>query len=61
MDLTVVDSEFLSKYFQLYRHSYRARYTIINLSNNNRTVLQADETITGLDFFLVEWAPQGNK
>lgn len=47
-------------YQKLYRHSYRASYTIINLSNNNRTVLQADETITGLSFFLVEWAPQGN-
>lgn len=44
---------------QLYRHSFRARYTIINLSTNSRTDLRADDTITGLDLFLVEWAPIG--
>ncbi|CAG9767540.1 unnamed protein product [Ceutorhynchus assimilis] len=47
-------------YQKLYRHSFRARYTIINLSTNSRTDLRADDTITGLDLFLVEWAPIGN-
>ncbi|XP_066155922.1 venom dipeptidyl peptidase 4-like isoform X1 [Euwallacea fornicatus] len=47
-------------YQKLYRHSYRARYTVINLSNGNHHPLQADSTLTGKDFFLVEWAPVGN-
>lgn len=49
----------ISKRFQLYRHSYKAQYTIINFGTKARTALRADDTVTGLDLFLVEWAPVG--
>ncbi|KAJ3655173.1 hypothetical protein Zmor_014310 [Zophobas morio] len=43
---------------KFYRHSYKARYTIINLRNtSDRIELHINDTY---DFFLVVWAPVGN-
>ncbi|XP_050306538.1 venom dipeptidyl peptidase 4 isoform X1 [Anthonomus grandis grandis] len=46
------------RYQKLYRYSYKAQYTTINLSNPS----QRKELVMGenRDFLLVEWAPTGN-
>ncbi|XP_030751090.1 venom dipeptidyl peptidase 4 isoform X2 [Sitophilus oryzae] len=46
---------------KLYRHSFKARYTIINLETGNKEILQAPSALgTGLDFSLVQFAPVDN-
>lgn len=47
-------------YQKLYRHSFKARYTVVNLSTGSRTLLQGESSVNGLDLLLVEWAPVGN-
>ncbi|KAH1014109.1 hypothetical protein HUJ04_003003 [Dendroctonus ponderosae] len=45
-------------YQKLYRHSYRAKYIIVNLSTNMRIALETEDS--GIDFFLVQWSPVGS-
>ncbi|XP_076270794.1 venom dipeptidyl peptidase 4-like isoform X2 [Rhynchophorus ferrugineus] len=42
-------------YQKLYRHSFKARYSVINLETGIRSMLN-----NGLDLLLVKWAPVGN-